>query len=126
MKDIYSGPRSSHRGWYFALCLFVVAGIACLLLVPWVDAQILTVEDWTSNPASAKGVPIGWKKLPDTLPLFERQAMRVLTAHYDFEIVASASEKALRLKSAEDHSTIVNGLSGLDLTRTPLLEWRWR
>jgi hypothetical protein len=126
MKDIYPEARSSHRSRHSGICLFVVAGIACLLLVRWADAQILTVENWASNPANAKGVPIGWKKLPDALPFLERQAMRVLTANYDFEIVANASEKVLRLKSAEEHSIIVKDLSGLDLVRTPLLEWKWR
>jgi len=126
MKGIYRAARFPRGCRYSAICLFVVAGIASLLLVQWVHAQLLTIEDWASNPVNAKGVPTGWRKLPDALPFLERQAMRLIPANYDFEVVANTSAKVLHLKSADDHSIIVKDLSGLNLARTPLLEWKWR
>jgi hypothetical protein len=108
------------------MSLVVVAALACFLLVRWVDAQVRPVEDWTSQPPNAKGVPTGWKKLPDVLPFVQRQVMRALPANYDFEVVANGAERALHLKSAGDHSIIVKELTGVDLTTTPLLEWTWR
>jgi hypothetical protein len=127
MKIITAAARSSHRRRYSALSLVVVAAIAGLLLVRWVNAQVRPVEDWTSQPPNAaKGVPTGWKKLPDVLPFVQRQVMLALPANYDFEIVPNGAGRALHLKSAGDHSIIVKELTGLDLTATPVLEWMWR
>ena len=127
MNGIDVAARSRHRRRFGPLRLFVVAAIIGLLAGHWVDAQPRPVEDWTSQPANAKGVPAGWKKLPDALSWLERQAAGLfLPANYDFAIVGNGAERALHLKSAGDHSIIVKDLSGLDLTTTPLLEWTWR
>src|SRR5215468_8406121 len=104
-----------------------LTALAWLALVGWASAQALVVEDWSSTPVSARGVPFGWHKLADSLPFLERQiAKRLITSNYDLEVVSSSPGRALHLVSAGDHSIIVKDLSGLDLGRTPLLEWMWR
>jgi hypothetical protein len=62
----------------------------------------------------------------DTVSLAQRLVLS--EARNDFEIVASGSGNALRMKSDNEHSIIVKELGGLqlDLADTPLLEWTWR
>src|SRR5215831_12178985 len=98
-------------------CIRGLAAVAGLALVGWASPQALVVEDWSSTPVSARGVPVGWQKLADSLPFLERQiAKRLITSNYDFEVVPSPPGQALHLVSAGDHSIIVKDLSGLDLT----------
>jgi hypothetical protein len=105
----------------------VLAAILALLLAPWVAAQVRPVEDWTSQPLNARGVPAGWKKLPDVLTFAQRAALSIFSeARYDFAVVASGPERALHLKSADEHSIIVKNLAGVDLKATPILDWTWR
>lgn len=117
---------ASTRGWRRVAVGLSMAGIVCLVFVRGLDAQVHVVEDWTSYRLGTKGVPAGWKPLSETLSFVQRQVMRFIPAHYDFEIVANSSERALHLKSDKDHPIIVKDLSGLDLAKTPLLTWRWK
>ena len=75
----------------------------------------VVVEDWGRMPVGARGVPDGWRKY------------ETIGGHpaYDFEIVQDGPRRALRMRSARDHSTIARDLS-VDLARTPILEWTWR
>ena len=73
------------------------------------------VEDWSRAPVGARGVPDGWRKY-ETIGG---------SPAYDFEVVQDASRRALRMRSARDHSTIARDLS-VDLAQTPVLEWTWR
>jgi DUF3047 family protein len=73
------------------------------------------IEDWSAAPIGAKGVPPGWRayETPGGHPA------------YDFTVVEDAGRRALRMKSAGDHSTIAKEVQA-DLTATPLLAWQWR
>jgi hypothetical protein len=117
---------ASRHGWRRVAVVLSTAGIICLLFVRGVDAQIQVVEDWASQRVNAKGVPDGWKELRETLSFVQRQAMRLITANYDFTIVAKSSGKVLHLKSANDHPIMVKDLGVLDLDKTPLLTWEWK
>jgi hypothetical protein len=73
------------------------------------------VEDWSAARLGAKGVPPGWQtyETPGGHPA------------YDFTVVEDAGRRALRMKSAGDHSTIAKEIQA-DLTATPILAWQWR
>ena len=74
-----------------------------------------TVEDWREVPVGAKGVPPGWR--PYETPLGHPA--------YDFAIVDDAGRRALRMKSASEHSTIAKEAT-ISLTATPVLRWEWK
>ena len=78
-------------------------------------AEVAVVEDWSRQPAGAKGVPEGWTRYAT---IGGRPA-------YDFQVAEDAGRKALLLRSHNDHSTIVREIR-VDLRATPVLEWNWR
>jgi len=72
-------------------------------------------EDWRAAAIGSQGVPPGWTRYetPGGHPA------------YDFTIVEDAGRRALRMRSADDHSTIAKSVEvGLDAT--PVLVWQWR
>lgn len=79
------------------------------------DAQRVPVEDWTQHAVGAAGIPAGWQK-------YETIGGR---PGYDFAIVDDEGRRALRLRSGNDHSTIVRPVR-VDLRATPILEWQWK
>lgn len=73
------------------------------------------IETWGGATVGASGVPPGWQKYetPGGHPA------------YDFTVVDDAGRRALRMRSAGDHSTIAKEMQA-DLTATPILAWQWR
>jgi DUF3047 family protein len=93
---------------------------AAVLSARGVDAAAIApgdvlVEDWTTQPLGAHGIPAGW------------QAYETPGGHpaYDFTAVEDEGRHALLLKSVDDHSTIARRIS-VDLAATPMLEWEWK
>src|SRR4030095_6927409 len=78
------------------------------------DAR-MPIETGSAAPVGATGVPPGWQKYetPGGHPA------------YDFTVVEDAGRRALRMRSAGDHSTIAKEVQA-DLTATPILAWQWR
>jgi Protein of unknown function (DUF3047) len=73
------------------------------------------VEDWSRYAVGSKGIPSDWTGQSWGSP------------RYDFTIESQDSHKVLRLRSANDGSTISKDIKGkVDLAQTPLLEWSWR
>src|SRR5262245_3352620 len=75
----------------------------------------VSIETWSAAPVGVTGVPPGWQKYetPGGHPA------------YDFTVVEDAGRRALRMRSAGDHSTIAKEVQA-DLTATPILAWQWR
>jgi hypothetical protein len=105
------GPALSRRAF------LVAAGAAFLGRGGRADAASapVSIETWSAAPLGATGVPPGWQKYetPGGHPA------------YDFTVVEDAGQRALRMRSAGDHSTIAKEVQA-DLTATPILVWRWR
>jgi hypothetical protein len=93
------------------LALALVLSLAAT--VPAAD-QVL-VEDWSTHAAGGAGIPAGWQRQNWGSP------------KYDFTIVAEDGRKALRMRSANEGSTISKDVKGkVNLQETPLLEWSWK
>jgi hypothetical protein len=73
------------------------------------------VEDWNGLTLGSRGVPPGWQK-------FETLGGH---AAYDFTVVSDDGRRALNMKAAGDHSTIVRELH-VDLATSPVLVWQWK
>jgi hypothetical protein len=73
------------------------------------------VEDWSGLTLGASGVPPGWQK-------FETLGGH---AAYDFTVVSDEGRRALNMKAAGDHSTIVREVH-VDLATSPVLVWQWK
>jgi len=73
------------------------------------------VEDWSGIPLGARGIPLGWQKY------------ETFGGHpaYDFTIVSDEGRRALDMRAAGDHSTIVREVL-VDLDVTPVLAWQWK
>jgi hypothetical protein len=99
------------RSWIRALAfgLLALAGGASA-------AGDTLVEDWTSQPVGATGLPAGW------------QPQNWGSPHYDkLTIIDDDGRRALSMKSANDASTINKDIRGkVHLKETPLLEWQWK
>jgi hypothetical protein len=89
---------------------------ALAVLVPAVlVAADRVVEDWADHRVGARGIPAGWKGQSWGSPA------------YDLTIVEDEGGKALRLRSANEGSTISKEIRGtVDLRATPILSWRWK
>jgi Protein of unknown function (DUF3047) len=93
------------------LALALVLSLAAT--VPAAD-QVL-VEDWSTHGTGGAGIPAGWQRQNWGSP------------KYDFTIVAEDGRKALRMRSANEGSTISKDVKGkVNLAETPLLEWSWK
>jgi Protein of unknown function (DUF3047) len=78
------------------------------------EAQVV-IEDWAKYHVGAKGVPSDWQKQNWGSP------------KYDFSIDAQDGNKVLRMRSANEGSTISRDIKGkVRLKETPLLEWSWK
>ena len=86
-----------------------------LLAASLAGAAPTLVEDWTTQPVGARGMPSGWRAYatPGGRPA------------YDFVIAADEGRRALSLKSRDEHSTIAREVH-VDLEATPILEWSWK
>jgi hypothetical protein len=92
----------------------VALGLA-LATTAWAQGGSLLIEDWTKQPAGAKGVPDGWK------------AQNWGSPKYDFTIVTDDGHKALHMKSVNEGSTVSKDIKGkINLKDTPILEWSWK
>jgi hypothetical protein len=74
--------------------LVFVSLLLALATTAWAQTQFV-VEDWSSRPVGAKGIPEGWK------------AQNWGSPKYDlFTIENDGGKKVLHMKSANDGSTI--------------------
>jgi Protein of unknown function (DUF3047) len=94
-----------------AVFLAALFGLSALV---WA-ATVVVVEDWSSQPLGARGVPPGWQGQSWGHPT------------YDLTIEIDGGHRALHLKSRDEGSTISKEIKGqVDLTETPILEWSWK
>jgi len=95
--------------------LTLAALLLALATAAWGQQGSVVIEDWSKQPAGAKGIPDGWKGQNWGSP------------KYDFEIVTDDGRKALHMKSANEGSTISKDIKGkINLKDTPFLEWTWK
>jgi hypothetical protein len=73
----------------------------------------ILVTDWSKQPLGSQGIPEGW------------QGQNWGSPKYDFTVVEEGSNRALRLKSDNDSSTISKELK-VDVRQHPILQWRWK
>jgi hypothetical protein len=91
-----------------------LALVVSLVATAFAADQIL-VEDWSTHAVGATGLPTGWQRQNWGSP------------KYDFTIVAEDGRKVLRMRSANEGSTISRDIKGkVNLKETPLLEWSWK
>jgi Protein of unknown function (DUF3047) len=94
-----------------ALALALVVSLVATVLA----ADQVPVEDWSTHAVGATGVPTGWQRQNWGSP------------KYDFTIVAEDGRKVVRMRSANEGSTISRDIKGkVNLKETPLLEWSWK
>jgi hypothetical protein len=99
------------RSIRLALALALVVSLVAAALA----ADQVPVEDWSTHAVGATGVPTGWQRQNWGSP------------KYDFTIVAEDGRKVVRMRSANEGSTISRDIKGkVDLKETPLLEWSWK
>jgi hypothetical protein len=80
-----------------------------------VAADQVVVEDWASAPVGGTGIPAGWKGQNWGSP------------KYNFVIETNEGHKVLRMRSANEGSTISKEIKGkVNLKETPILEWTWK
>jgi hypothetical protein len=97
---------------------FLVSTVTTLLAghrrLAWGKEPVL-VEDWSGMTPGTRGIPPGWEKY------------ETLGGHpaYDFTVVSDEGRRALEMKAAGDHSTIVRELH-IDLATSPILAWQWK
>jgi Protein of unknown function (DUF3047) len=93
----------------------VVAALLLAFTATAAAQSAAIVEDWSKHAAGAKGLPSGWTGQNWGSP------------KYDFVIEPHDSGKVLRMRSANEGSTISKEIKGkVDLKQTPLLEWSWK
>ena len=93
----------------------LVATALVLTLVSFASAAKVVIEDWTSQAPGGRGIPAGW--MPHTT--------RGGRPAYDFVIMEDEGQRALRVASHDEHSTIAKQVH-VDLEATPILEWSWK
>src|SRR5262245_58083253 len=97
---------------------FLVMGLGAALAAPGGSpgaSRRLVVEDWSGAARGARGVPPGWEP-------YETPGGRPA---YDFAVVEDEGRWALRVRSADDHSTIAKRVQ-VELDTMPILEWSWK
>src|SRR5882672_11004099 len=88
--------------------------LLALATTAWAQQGSVVIEDWSKQPAGAKGIPDGWK------------AQNWGSPKYDlFTIENDGGRKVLHMKSANDGSTIARDIK-VNLKETPFLEWSWK
>jgi hypothetical protein len=99
------------RSTRLRLALALVASLAATASA----ADQVLVEDWSTHAVGAKGIPTGW------------QGQNWGSPKYDITVLTEDGRKALRLRSANEGSTVSKDIKGkVNLKETPLLEWSWR
>ena len=89
--------------------------LLALAATAWAQGGSVLIEDWSRQPAGAKGIPDGWKGQNWGSP------------KYDFAIVTDDGRKALHMKSVNEGSTVSKDIKGkINLKETPILEWSWK
>jgi hypothetical protein len=75
----------------------------------------LVIEDWSRIPAATTGIPPGWRgQWGDSLT-------------HDMSVVVDGTRNVLHLVSSSDSWAITKDIkSGVDINKTPILEWSWR
>ena len=101
--------RAAAAAW-LAGGLVAAAGAAALAIA---DADSVVIEDWKRQPDGQQGIPDGWQKQNWGSP------------KYDFTVVTEDGERAIRLKSENDSSTISKEIK-VDVKKYPVLQWRWK
>jgi len=119
-KDVPTSPLGEERRTTDTLCVVRSVLLSASILVVWsltslAFAARVGIEDWTSQPFGAHGIPAGWTAY----------ATPGGRAAYDFTIVEDGGRRALGLRSHDDHSTIAKAVH-VDLEATPILEWSWK
>ncbi|PYM04872.1 MAG: hypothetical protein DMD82_13110 [Candidatus Rokuibacteriota bacterium] len=78
-------------------------------------ADVVVVEDWSTIPIGSRGIPQGWRGQDWGNPV------------YDMAVVENGGHRVLHLKSRDESSTISKDIKQrVDLSETPILEWRWK
>ena len=78
-------------------------------------ADLVKIEDWTSQPLGTRGIPPPWQKQSWGSP------------SYDFTIREENGRRVLHLKSAGDSSNVSLDIKRkVNLKETPVLEWSWK
>ncbi len=86
-----------------------------LTAVAWA-ADVVTLEDWTTQKLGAKGIPDGW---------LGGQTWGL--PQHDMTVEENDGRRVLHLKSKIESSTIRKDIKGkIDLKETPILEWTWK
>jgi hypothetical protein len=86
-----------------------------LVAGPALAGSAAVLEDWTTQPLGARGIPAGWRGQTWGRPA------------YDFTVELDSGARVLRLRSHDEGSTITKEIRGrVDLHATPILEWRWK
>jgi hypothetical protein len=99
------------RKHLIALC----AGLAVAAATLAVATDQVLVEDWSKIPVGSKGIPAGWTGQNWGSP------------SYDFVVVEDEGQRALKLRSRDDSSTIARDIKGkVNLKEMPILEWTWK
>jgi hypothetical protein len=93
----------------------VASALAVLSLVSLASAAKLVVEDWTTQPPGARGIPTGWRA-------YETPGGRPA---YDAVVTEDEGRRALHVSSRDERSTIAKEIQ-VDLEATPILEWSWK
>jgi hypothetical protein len=108
MPSNRSGETPMSRLIGLALTALLVAG-------PVLAGPAVVLEDWTTQPLGARGIPAGWRAQTWGRPA------------YDFTVELDGGAPVLRLRSQDEGSTITKEIRGqVDLRATPILEWRWK
>ena len=88
----------------------------CMVFLVATGYRVAVIEDWTADPVSRRGIPLGW-----TGESFGRRA------DYDFTIEQGIGGRVLHIASRNEHSTIAKNITGkVNLQETPILEWNWK
>ncbi len=94
--------------------LAVVLVVVLVATATWA-ADVAVIEDWSTHPVGARGVPNGWKTQNWGSP------------KYEFAIADNGGHRVLHLRSTGDSSTISRDVKGkVKLKQTPILEWTWK
>jgi hypothetical protein len=102
--------RTSCRGSLGGVALTIVLAVGSMATA---QSDRAVVEDWSTQPAGKRGIPVGW------------QGQNWGNPKHDFVVVAESPNRVLHLRSDDDSSTISKEVK-VDLKQYPILQWRWK